>query len=381
MACVAATALLLNCTGAYAHVKWFSKVVNCTSTPLNIGSILASPMFVALFIAALAVMAGVCRVDKLAAERYPYLHRSPSVLEHRRADRAALLLRVGVGIYFLSVFLYRDERPFILTPELWTKATWVPLVQLAIAAAVLSRHTVPLAAAGILLLYGNAVALYGWFHMLDYLYFIGVASFLAISVSEGQVRPSLGFTLLRVLTGFSLMWVSVEKWVYPSWTYDILARDLANITMGLDPRFVVMAAGFVEFSLAFLIVFGRLSARVAAVALLALLIGAIPLVGMLDAVGHAPLIVVLLVFAAGPNPLGAAGPNHLPWNGRAHAISFAAGVVGLIGLYHVTHALAYPRLDNVLSLNMLVAAAMLIPLRWVTTVGCGVPARRYAAQI
>jgi hypothetical protein len=140
----------------------------------------------------------------------------------------------------------------------------------------------------------------------------------------------------------SLLWVSVEKWMYPAWTYDILNHELHHLTMGMDLPFLVMAAGFVEFSLAFLLLFGRLSSQVSALVFLIIMAAAIPVVGMLDAVGHAPLLVVLLIFTGVQNRIGYPTRQSQRWPDWGHVLSYAISVPGLMGMYYFVHMLAYP---------------------------------------
>jgi hypothetical protein len=146
--------------------------------------------------------------------------------------------------------------------------------------------------------------------------------------------------LLRLLVGTSFLWVGIEKWLYPDWTADVLLHHLPMLLMGFEPGFFVMAAGFVEVALAFLLVFGRLSSQVAAAVLLSLVCSAIPLAGVVDAIGHLPMIAALLILATTRNRLPeqvqelvAARPTDLSG-------TFVITVTGLTGLYFLTHQLA-----------------------------------------
>lgn len=82
--------------------------------------------------------------------------------------------------------------------------------------------------------------------MLDYVYFIGIAVFLA-----GVSLPRLARIGVAVMTGclaFSIMWTAIEKLVYPHWTQEVLSMH-SSITMGIYPETFVVLAGFVEFTL------------------------------------------------------------------------------------------------------------------------------------
>ena len=61
----------------------------------------------------------------------------------------------------------------------------------------------------------------------------------------------------------------------------------------------MISAGFVEFCAAYLLITGRFASRAAAVVLLVFFISAIIPFGLIDAVGHSGIIVVLIVLALG----------------------------------------------------------------------------------
>ena len=67
----------------------------------------------------------------------------------------------------------------ILTPELHTRESWIFTIQFISAFCVAWRRTCVISALGLCILYGYALTQYGLFHMLDYVYFLGIAVFLA----------------------------------------------------------------------------------------------------------------------------------------------------------------------------------------------------------
>jgi hypothetical protein len=112
--------------------------------------------------------------------------------------------------------------------------------------------------------------------------------------------------IVRIGTSITLLWASIEKWAYPEWTYPILYAH-QDLAMGLDPRFYMIAAGMVEFGLAFALLWTPLVRRMAAVVLMSMFISAVFEFGKIDAIGHAVIVVILLVVAAddGRKPLPA----------------------------------------------------------------------------
>ncbi len=354
---MASCSLALVSLPAEAHVKWFSKIVNCMQTPLTPWTVFSSPYFLMLYLAAIGAMVGVFWAERRLLPKFERFNAGSRVLKTRVAFWAARLLRIGVAIYFLSLLQYAGEQFMVLTPELVSPAAWVPVMQVMIALSVLWRRTEALAALGIVCLFAFAIFSYGWYHMLDYLYFLGVAVFLLADAIYGEELHYLGFAALRFSAGLSLLWVSVEKWMYPAWTYDILTHELHYLTMGLDLPFFVMAAGFVEFCLAFLLLFGRVSSQVSALVFLIIMVAAIPLVGMLDLVGHAPLLVALIIFTGVQNRIGYPTRDE-GWLDKGHIVSFAISVPGLIGMYYFVHMLAYPAQADYSSTNALLAIAL-----------------------
>lgn len=346
---------------AQAHVKWFSMTADSASTPITTLDMVTSPLFVGLTVAAFLTMMAVAAIDgRISRGDNPAL-RSATWLDHEATKLIAPLLRIGVAIYFVSIVAYFYGSPIILTVELKTSATWVPVLQLAIAATVLVRRTAVLAALGIIVLFVYSVSQYGVFHMLDYPFFLGLAAFLSIDSLYGQKRQLQGLGILRVTVGASLLWCGVEKWLYPGWTHELLQSDLhVLLATGINPTLIVMGAGFVEFCLAFLLIFGRLASQIAAAVLLSVMISAVPLVGMLDLIGHLPILVVLIIFVATRNPIGRIAPEPgKRWYDLDAAFSFIVSVPGFIAAYYLSHEIVYGALAKVNGTEGLVAGVLL----------------------
>jgi hypothetical protein len=351
---------------AQAHVKWFSKMADCGTSPITTLNIFSSPLFVGLSIAAAVAMTALVIADGRISRGDNLAVRSAARLDRAAADWMMPFLRLGIAAYFAGIVIYFSAAPIILTAELKTDAAWVPVLQLGIAATVLMRRGALLAALGIVILFAHAIQRYGLFHMLDYPFFLGLAAVLGIGQVWGHDKRQLAFAILRVTMGVSLLWCGVEKWLYPDWTYELLRADLKGLLMtGLSPKLIVMGAGFVEFCLAFILIFGRLASQVAAAVLLAVMMSAIPVVGMVDALGHLPILVVLLILAMTQNPIAchASAPGKRG-NDVGAAISFMVSVPGFIGAYYLSHELAYDALDQANWINCLVAGLLLVLLAY-----------------
>jgi hypothetical protein len=360
----AATMLAATALPAQAHVKWFSRVVDCNSVPLSPMEVITAPFFIVLYIAAVATMLGVFWVERQIHPRFQQANEQRAALKSQIGFWLAWLLRIGVALYFVLLVTYSGDKHMILTPELVSGAAWIPAVQLAISLAVLWRRTVALGAAGIVFLYGYAAWMYGLFHMMDYPYFLGVAAFLVMDTLYGPAKHYVAYAALRASGCISLFWVSTEKWVYPTWAYDILDHELHMLTMGLDTPFFVLASGFVEFSLAFLIMFGRLSSQVCAFLLLLIMVSMIPIVGMMDLVGHAPLLVALIIFTLVQNRIGYPTREVGQWLDYGHALTYALVIPGTVALYFLSHLISYPERGGVTTFNVLISVALAGALIW-----------------
>ena len=328
---------------ASAHVKWFSKTANCMTAPITTLEIIALPLFWFIGAAAVAAMFATASVDLRWSQGNHLATRWAARLNDNAARFIAPLLRLGTAVYFLCVVFYFSASPIILTAELKTSAPWVPVVQLAIAATVLWRRGALLSALGIVVLYAYSASQYGLFHMLDYPFFLGLAAFLGLDAAFGRKLHAPALGILRVAVGVSLIWCGVEKWLYPGWTFELLQTDLkVLLTTGFSPDLIIMGAGFVEFCLAFLLIFGRFSSQVAAAVLLAVMISAIPVVGVIDLIGHLPILVVLVVLATTRNPLAGGAPESVEsWSAQQLALTFTVAVPGFIGAYYLSHEIAY----------------------------------------
>jgi hypothetical protein len=165
-------------------------------------------------------------------------------------DNTEFLFRVGGGFFFVALWTTGD---FILTPELKTTSPAIGWLQLAIAAGLISRRTMPLSALGIVVLFAIAVSQYGVFHLADYPIFLGVAANLALTglrLDFFGIRP---IDVVRWSAAITLMWASVEKWAYPQWTFPLFIEH-PTLNLGYDPEYYMRAAGVVEFTLAFALI-------------------------------------------------------------------------------------------------------------------------------
>jgi hypothetical protein len=350
--CFAVT-LIATTTPASAHVKWLV-TCNPSDDPLPLQAVLTGPfwLFSSLF---LVLFYSACEIEDMRAGSYVsgMLDRATaSVRQH-----ADTLLRAAMAVFF--ALLWADGST-ILTPDLKDNHAWLSAMQVLVAVYMAARATLPAAAAAILVLYGYGVATYVLFHMLDYLFFLGLVAYFALSLSRDPRLSSLRFDCLRWSLALSLMWPSMENFLYPSWVTPI-ALAHPQITLGFDVDTFITALGNVEFGLAFALLWTPLVRRLAA-AVLALLLSAVTFsLGKIDAMGHLMIVMILVLVFADP------GKKDVRCRPEVAPVVGGTTLLGFIFLYTGAHVLYYgPReaaLAPLISGTALLAVGLLLVRR------------------
>jgi hypothetical protein len=331
---------LLCSSAALAHVKWFAPYdLMCPPRPLF--SVVTGTYFLPFCAVMVVVMFATAYIDDLLTHRAAALNGLVQRVSVWFEPNIYVFMRMGVFGFLVAVSIYGNV---LLTPELKTTWAWVPWFQMLLAVLVIHPRTAWLTGLGICMLYGCAIYQYGWFHLLDYPIFLGVAFYLFTMSRYGNQRVVLALTVLRVLTGVTLLWAGMEKFAYPDWSFPLLVQH-PNLSLGFDPEFFMVAAGFVEFTAAFLVITVSIAARAASVVLLFIFTSAIPEFGVVDAVGHAVIIVVLIALIFSHNPIAKRLET------RKGTTATAALCVGLYfaalafegAFFYFTHWLAYGR--------------------------------------
>jgi hypothetical protein len=277
---------------AHAHVKWFAEY-DLDKPPLPIGEVLTG-QFLSIFLISVVWMYAFFWLDRYALRKGIL---EDAVRRYTVSEPVAfVMMRLAALIFFAAVGVYGIfGDAFFLTPELKTDYRWVPWLQFVMSLCALHRYTVPLTGLGIAILYVVATTQYGIFHLLDYLILVGVSYyFLAVPMSGPRWLMSR-YLVLYATTGLTLLWASIEKWGYASWTYPLLARE-PDLLMGFEPRTYMMLAGFFEFNVTFMALSSAsLLSRAVTLALFSIFLLAIVKFGMIDAVGHLLIIAILFV--------------------------------------------------------------------------------------
>ena len=310
---------------ASAHVKWFC-AFDVAGQPRNLENVLCANFELLVGAAILALLMG-CLL-----ERTPVgdgMNRAFDRVFSPVQANTELMFRAGCGFFFVAIWAVGG---ILLTPELKTTSPAIGFLHLAIAAGMLSRRTMPLSAFGILLLFIIAILQYGAFHLADYPVFLGVAAYLALTGAQSNFFGKRPIDIVRWAAAITLMWASVEKWAYPQWTFPLI-NDNPAMTFGFDPEFFMQAAGVVEFTLAFALIWTPLVRRVAAIMLAATFVSAIAEFGKIDAIGHALIIVVLVAVAADNITV----PERR-WSSLLAPAAYCVALAAFLTLYYVSHA-------------------------------------------
>jgi len=313
---------------ASAHVKWFC-AYDVAGQPRGLENVLC-PDFELLVALAIIVLLGGCFVE--GTPLGDALARALDRVMRPVQENTELLFRAGCGFFFVALW---TKGGILLTPELTTTSTAVSYLQLAIAAGMLSRQTMPLSALGIVFLFGLAMAQYGAFHLADYPIFLGVAAYLALTGLKRNLFGLRPLDVVRWAAAITLMWASVEKWAYPQWSFPLFAQ-YPGMTLGFDQEFFMRAAGVIEFTLAFALLWTPLVNRMAAILLAGMFISATFEFGKLDIIGHALIVVALLTIAADNAGKGAIARYPVL---AALAYGLALGV--FLSIYYVAHSMMF----------------------------------------
>lgn len=310
---------------AEAHVKWFC-AFDVAGQPVGLANVLCQDFeFLVALSMILLVLGALIETTPLGTALLRSLDLATRILHRYQSG----MIRLVAGGFFLSLWYLGN---LYLTPELTAGSAIPSWVQLLIAMSMLSRRTLPLAGLGIAALFISAAGQYGMFHLMDYPIFLGLAAYLAcigLGITPFGIRP---LDLLRFSAAITLMWASVEKWAYPQWTYPLFMTHPA-MTMGFDVSFYLRAAGVVEFTLAFALMWTPLVRRISATILAGTFIGAIGEFGMIDAIGHSCIIAVLLALMADD----ARGMQRQPktrWLPAAYTVALIGFLIG----YYSFHA-------------------------------------------
>jgi hypothetical protein len=312
---------------ANAHVKWFCGF-DVAAQPRGLEGVLIPDFWLLTGFAFVTFLIG-CLVEEMPLGAA--LSRAINRVTGGLRDNTELLFRVVGGFFFVALWTTGD---FILTPELKTTSPAIGWLQLGIAAGLISRRTMPLSALGIVALFAIAVSQYGVFHLADYPIFLGVAAYLALTGLRLDFFGMRPIDVVRWSAAITLMWASIEKWAYPQWTFPLFIEH-PTLNLGYDPEYYMRAAGVVEFTLAFALIWTPLVRRCAAIMLIVMFASAALEFGKLDLIGRSLIVVVLLAIVGDDvGQVEAAKLQHY----LLVPITYGAALTVFLGIYYGAHA-------------------------------------------
>ena len=279
---------------ASAHVKWFAPYI-VGAAPQRLSATLGNVWFWTAIVLVLGFFLATRAVELSGPGQRLLLgmDRVSGLVWHRADD----FMRVAVGTFFVAIFAVGGV---YLTPDLATPSEWVSWFQLLIAAGIFWRRTMPLSAAGIILLWAIALRDYDLFHLLDYLAIgIGVAGYLVLAASDRADWHRHRFEFLRWGVAIALMWSSLEKFAYPDWFHP-LVEEKPYLTFGLPRDVFIPMAGVAEFTMGFGLLWTPLVRKLSAVALLVIFLTAVWPFGRVDMIGHALIMATIVLIALDP---------------------------------------------------------------------------------
>ncbi len=287
--------LFIFITPASGHVKWFSPY-DTSESPLDLHEVTSIPYFWSVFVLSYIFIFFMVFIDAQThtLNRYIDIYRH-KFLKKLPDDFAYRVFTLTLIIFFACIWAIGG---ITLTPELKHSSFLVSTIQVLILMALMVRPTAKYAGFGIIALWIYAITNYGLFHLADYMIFLGIAFFMIIGHKSSQFKAqSFAFFILYLAISWTLQWASVEKWVSPGWSYPLL-EDKPYLSMGFPKEIFMVMAGFVEFTLAFLLVaLTGTGFIVTTIALAGVFILAIIDFGKVDAIGHLAIIVSLYLMA------------------------------------------------------------------------------------
>lgn len=283
---LAAWLLLATPLVSFAHVKWFAQW-SFADAPSPISAVI-NPLVLGLLTLTMAALAVAVFIDARLQDMGWY--RQVIAWFNARRDYATLVLRIGLGMTLM--LSWQADR--LLSPDLKLSNPAIGWLEFVLALLLIFPRTTPIAAAGTLALYGIGILEFGAFYMLDYFIFVGVALYLIVAGARNPRVRALRIPALYFSVGFSLMWVGLEKLIYPQWGLDILAQQPV-LTLGLDPAFFLTSAAFVELALGYLFIIGLLERPMAIVVTLVFFTTTL-VFGKVEVIGHTIIHAALIVF-------------------------------------------------------------------------------------
>jgi hypothetical protein len=268
--------------GMYSHVKWFTGAGK--EIPLPMAEVITPGFLFWLGVTLVGLLVSTIFNEPL--QRIKLVERVHHFLD-RLKPYETLILRIGLGAGLLLQLVTGT----FLAPELAADAAWIKVVLIVAFMGLLHRRLLAVSGLAIGVLYVYALARYGVFHGLDYLFFAGIVYYLL--VAETRWRPT-ATPVLYLFTGLSLAWVGLEKMTLPQLAYDIM-HEFHIPTFGFSVEDFVLISAFIELGLAWTFIVGILN-RFISILVTLVFITTTTVFGFTEIVGHTIVHTLLILF-------------------------------------------------------------------------------------
>lgn len=331
---------IISSSPAWAHVKWFSHF-SFGDKPKTLPEILDVTFWCLMALSVIGI--GILVILDAKGASFKWAQQLTAWFESQKHYSLTVMRAASAAVLLLSF-----QSGALFVPELKTSSELLGWAQFLLAVLLLFRKTVPVSGLGILLLYIDGIVMYGWFHMLDYAVFLGVGYYLMVNSLANPKIKGTGLITLYVTLGFSLAWLAIEKLLYPQWGLYVLEQN-AQLALGLDVRFFLTSAAFVEITLGYLMMICLLQRPVAFVVTLVFFTTTL-VFGKTEVIGHTIMHAALIVFLLeGPGKIyktPVALHRTLPLKIAFACVNFVLVVFALLWPYQSTAMARYLNLSE-----------------------------------
>lgn len=266
----------------YLHVKWFAGDLEWTPQP--IGKVI-TPAFLFWFSFTLVVLLIVSRYNT-ALVHISAVRKVHSFLNKLKRFHLSIM-RVGLVIALLLQLITGAY----LAPTFQIETWWVYALLIIAILGLLHCATLAVSGLAIGILYVIALTDYGMFHVLDYMFYLGVIYYLLVANTRWK---RTGIPILYVWTGLSLAWLAMEKLTLAKLACSLM-HEYGIPSLGFTVEDFVLISAFIELGLAWAFIVGIMN-RFTALLLTGLFLLTTTVFGFTEIVGHMVMHKILLIF-------------------------------------------------------------------------------------
>ncbi|WP_255294542.1 hypothetical protein [Bacillus cereus] len=265
-------------------MKWFTKVEQPEKKAIEL---IVDPLFIMVACCSMVLLAGLPWISeeimkwkwsqRIELKLHSYQNYSQHILKYGTA--------LALTIQICSGTIFAPEIPVYSENIIWV--VWLIIFFLFIP----HPLAIGISALGIISLYLALTIKMGFSHTIDYIFYLSISITLFLNCIN---KKHLGIAILYVGTSFSLLWVAMEKIVYPSMSIDIIMNH--NVpTFGFAPDTFVLLCAFIEFIIGYLFLIGILNRTLSLIVTIIFMLTTM-LFGAVEIIGHFMLHIVFIVF-------------------------------------------------------------------------------------